>query len=1104
MVPKLVALLVALDIALNFRAPIQGPWNLSLPMPPTARATVLRFDCGTDVSPLAPGYQRVTARTVYSGQGRFGWVGEDVPRKSFHRANISPLVVWKHNPAPTTVDGVASAHDLIFRVDVPSGHYRVEVLLGDMGGRVPAGQGRFLDTGRRGESSGGPGGPLYSMAVESNGALIARNLEARTFPHRGLVAAKELIDDLPGAGLSPEAHVRLGNYMRVVFDQQVRDGKLLLRFHGEQSRYDQALVKLRARNDPVALRQQLYTAGGPFKRNSVLSIVVRPAVAQPFVEHMGKLRVAAEEDPRLEQFAKAFNRGRFREARELTQRMPQGNFAQRHARVLARMWLVGHPNHWDERELVAGTTEEITAAQRDASRAEREQLRSLRDMLLDFQRGVMNFDQRTRDGQDLIGCMNRAEGYFCRALPGEPFFWKSQLYRARIWYSMDPNRRAQLWRRARELIENLARAYPNNRWADYYLRQNTRGWPLVDYRTRTRGAPRWARELHAYYNRMLDLCQWWIDHRQDPRTGAIGGEWGDDVELMPLLAYMGFVCPDAAPRVLAGSLRFGDGVWSRSGIVDTFNGFFHITSDAEHAAEFTGNVLGMMMHLRPGDPEYVERSLKTAKLMRDIWMGRNARGQRLFRSSYLGAFHVPAGTEHVDAAICGRALLPALYVVELNRNPEIARLITEYADTLLELAQSTDKGKPKWVLPGPVVYGTGELGHTGSNQWWMAPPGPFQGMFSFPRYHAFRHQILTTAWRLTGESAYLEPIRREAGIVTQSTDDDRATAGSRAWVAGQLRRMGVASLWNDLKGELATSGPGERGVLLDKDVVADEARRLSETARQRWPMMTDDATMTDRVAFRGCINPVLWYSGARLTTQQIQPAVSYEGPGRDFAALVLQHNASYIKLLYYGFHHEPRAVRIRFWELVPHATYRLRGGVDSDNDNTIDQPVVSRDVKLREPSDAVDLVLPPRQTIVLEITSTSPGKLPEQVIDPAIAARDIHYDPRGHLLVDVHNLGNQPAEEVSVTFYEGHASRARRLLGRTIVSHIDPPNQLVPQVVRTGMEWRPTADEHEITVVLDEEDKLAELFERNNEARIVLRRDATRKSTARLEPIPLD
>src|SRR4029079_2151217 len=97
----------------------------------------------------------------------------------------------------------------------------------------------------------------------------------------------------------------------------------------------------------------------------------------------------------------------------------------------------------------------------------------------DFRTGVMNFDQRTHDGQEIVPSMDRAEGYFARARPGEPLYWKSQLYRARIWYSMDPNRNAQLWPLSQQIVEQLDRVYAGNRWADYYLRKDPRGWPVV-------------------------------------------------------------------------------------------------------------------------------------------------------------------------------------------------------------------------------------------------------------------------------------------------------------------------------------------------------------------------------------------------------------------------------------------------------------------------------------------------------------------------------------------------------------------------------------------------------------------------------------------------
>ena len=133
----------------------------------TSAEHVYRFDMGTANSPVAAEYQPVTADTVYSHKSGFGWLAATASREGYRRREISESVVWRHKPGASLVDGVASRPDLVFQVDVPNGDYTVEIQLGDQGGYIPAGFGRFLDTGVKGEASGGLGSPLFSMAVNS-------------------------------------------------------------------------------------------------------------------------------------------------------------------------------------------------------------------------------------------------------------------------------------------------------------------------------------------------------------------------------------------------------------------------------------------------------------------------------------------------------------------------------------------------------------------------------------------------------------------------------------------------------------------------------------------------------------------------------------------------------------------------------------------------------------------------------------------------------------------------------------------------------------------------------------------------------------------------
>jgi hypothetical protein len=1064
---------------------------------------VLRFDMGPDASPTRPGFLRVTAATLFDAQRGFGWLGDPADREAFHRTEISPQVIWGYEPSADVIAGVASTKDLNFKLTLPNGRYTIEVCLGDLGGFVPAGEGRFLDTGVRGEASGGPGGPLYSMAVASAKRVVARDIETRTYPQRGQAVSTALAKEL---GLPSRATVRVGNYRRIAFTEQVRGGELHLRFFGDETKYRQALAEFQGL-DPIAMRQRAHRVGGPFTRNSVLSIVVRPAVvgspsgSGPIeIDEDGvTLKAVVGTSAELERFISAFNGRDFARAEKAADALTVDSLRHRLERVVASSWLVGHVDLEEERRLLPRLLDELTALRRaveepskNANSVLRAEVDSLRGRILDFDRGVRDFDQRTRAGQELVTCMNRAEGHFARALPGEPFYWKSQVYRARIWYSMDPNRRAMLWPKARQLMRQVEKIFPTNRRVLYYLQDDPSGWPVKEYTSEVRDAPDWAVALRAYYNRMLDLSEWWIRERQDSDTGALGGEWGDDVEFAPLIGYTAFICPDASPLAYEGAIRFGEGIWSRSGVVDTQNGFFHLTADAEHSAEFTGDVLGMMVHLQPGDPAWIERALKTAKLMRDVWTGRNEHGQRLFRSSFLGAFHVPQGETEVDSAICGRAILPALGVLEYNDNPEIRRLVLEMADTLIALSRSTEKGKPAGVLPGPIVYRSGELGSPGSSSWWRAPNGRFQGMFSFPRYHGFRHRILTTAWELTGDASYLDPIRREAELAESvSGKPSDAEPGSPEWTAAQLARIRVPSTWRDIERRLAgasidSSDGTTAHALPDLIAVAAEARRLSKVARKRWPIMTDDATMTDRVAFGGCVNSTLWYCGARIEAQQVVPAVSYEHAGRNFAALVRHHDRRHVDLLYFGFDESDREIDIRLWELDPGASYRLTMGPDADGDGAIDKAEVERDFELAERGDSVSVRLPGRRTMAISIRQMRRRAARSPRADLAISSRDIRVDPRGHLLVDVHNIGNRAADNVTVAFHDGDPARGGQLLGKVIVSHLEPPNTLEPQIVRTGIEWRPSRKRHRITVVVDSENTVAEISEANNSASIVV------------------
>ena len=231
-----------------------------------ANERIYRFDMGTNSSPVAEGFQQVKGGTAYDSTSGYGWLGTAEGRESFYRRAISEAVIWRHGPNDDLVDGVSSAEDLRFQLDLPNGKYTVEIQLGDLGGFIPAGMGRFLDTGVKGVASGGPGGPLFSMAVDSGEQRMATNVEARTLPHRGNVGVAKMLSEL--GIVKPKVMVRLGNHAVVRFDEDVTDGKLVLRLHGDESAYRDAIKHLNTITDARLKRQSMYIAGGPFTKTA--------------------------------------------------------------------------------------------------------------------------------------------------------------------------------------------------------------------------------------------------------------------------------------------------------------------------------------------------------------------------------------------------------------------------------------------------------------------------------------------------------------------------------------------------------------------------------------------------------------------------------------------------------------------------------------------------------------------------------------------------------------------------------------------------------------------------------------------------------------------
>ena len=280
--------------------------------------------------------------------------------------------------------------------------------------------------------------------------------------------------------------------------------------------------------------------------------------------------------------------------------------------------------------------------------------------------------------------------------PDDPLYYKSRLYAGRSMYMIIPHRHTYAAGVGRQYIEEVERAgFRDNRYVRWFLHDEWSprppDWIFPDYSAKKKSAPRWAAEIYEAYNREIDLGEWWIRNRQFP-NGALGGGWGDDVEILRSLGAFACICPDTSPYLLQGVRNVADGVW-KSGSIDTRAGYFAEVDDTEHSGEWTADTLPTMIQLDYGNPVYIERAMKTGKLMRDLWMDYTTSGHRLMRSNFLGATGVGDTADNDSRINFAPPRQPARALVQ--QLPPLQKIFVEWADAWWTASMSSERGKPR-------------------------------------------------------------------------------------------------------------------------------------------------------------------------------------------------------------------------------------------------------------------------------------------------------------------------------------------------------------------------------------------------------------------------
>ena len=932
------------------------------------------------------GFRRLSANDGYEASRGYGWLGGRPMHLDFQRpvrnrrlrGSFSDQLLqeaYDHHRNPLNRDGVMSRQDISFQLDVPNGVYRVAVTMGSLTSAIG------------------------SIDLYVNQRLVAEQLAVWS------PGGYRMLDRTPA-----------GWWTTFRTTVEVTDGTIRIDWKKNQAYYDAQMAEQATwetpyaqwyHSTPVLQDPPYYYIGHPFVGHSIMAIEVTQHRPGPVVMEDGALRLTEQiESPALKKTIDLFNQKEFKAAVESLQGVRERGA--QIAKAVVGLWLSGRLETEVEQQLVP----ECVTILRPYIEAHPDEHR-LAEFLYEaeiFQKAMQIHVNRGGETESNHFLENdKAIGWWWMIQPDSPLRDKARLHLARAAHMLKPY--FPILGTEKRVFLELEKKCPDNRFVKYHLHQEWEphgdgsdyyDWTMVDYAAKAEGAPAWVQAIYPAFGGLVDLSEWWIRFRQSPR-GDIGGGWSDDVELVGLFGYYGYVGRGVSDLCIDGTGKLINGVWNLSE-VDPETGYSLIMADAEHSAEPTGNTLGMMMQLDYGNPTWIERSMKTGKLMRDLWTDYNDQGYRHFRANFLGATQIGSGDQRNDSWINYRAVSPATAVLNYNGNPTLAKLYTEIAEAWFAASMSTERNKPKGVIPAQVSFPEGLIGGTHSSNWYTASHPPGTVNYDWPRqnYKDYLLNILFTAYKTSRDPKYLEPIRLEYelavkhGYAPAEADPVRrsgrrrlvkvdAAVGSEKWVAAQLA---LTEKWLEAKQMLEGRG-GALKNRWSKEQIIEAGNRVVERLKTHWPISTSEAGPTDRVGFVGIVDPFFIYTGGSWGGPLLKAAVTYENTTKDFAAAVVAADPQGLRIYYYSLAPDERTIGIVPWELEPGGTYRLVYGIDDDDDGKIDTVAEQREFVFPQHGSPIQIDVAPRTNYIVEIDQTHRGKAAGLAPDPGLSTDDI-------------------------------------------------------------------------------------------------------------------
>jgi hypothetical protein len=668
-----------------------------------------------------------------------------------------------------------------------------------------------------------------------------------------------------------------------------------------------------------------------------------------------------------------------------------------------------------------------------------------------------------------------------------PFYYKARLFETRFNYahSIEGANREGMKAAIDEFAE-LKKIWPEQRALREWTGEKI---PWGEQLTRPESdGPAWARHLQESLARQIAVLNWWFTERQAP-DGQLGGGWGDDVEI--LRGWVPIACiTNASEPVIAGIERLAQGVWDNV----LKDGYDTGMGDVEHSAEPSCDSLPTMIVLRYGDPKWVEYNLRSAKTIRERFMGINERGFLQFMSRDFGTDGVGRGIGSAgDSGYHARATKHFIYLGWYGV-PEGRDAFVQWCETWREATMRQIDSKPVGFPPATLWYPSGGIASPDGKSWYDED----RNAYGFPGLPLMVHESFMTAYMFTGDRKFLDPIQT---MMDRSTvgplhkGDPKLPPDNIENLLAQWAHMSAAdmlSAYRLLTGErvydeyiLRFATPTQKYVIdYDLDKYVQTFARTASSLRDDWTQLTSEVLQTDRAGLVGSAEVFGAYTGAVCSFRDSKTptiSVTYDTPDLNFASVVTEASRGRLRVMLYNFNKEPMRVGLRPWRLVP-GVYVQNTGQPVPGERDFQKRYTwtgSTEIEHRYRGTPIWVEVPSHKEWVVDLRMRKAIDRLAELPDLAIAPRDVAAKD-GKVTVRVHNIGGAAAGAFDVVAEDGSGQQWTEL-ARAKVEGMTAIKSFEPSVREVALNLPPDKLAG-ARIRLDPDNKVEELYELNNTA----------------------